>query len=259
MFRTLFAQPGRLLGAASPAKAVGVSSAVHTAGLLVMASLVAPSAPDVPQFSGKSRLTTIEIQWAASPASPSVVLPPTLADEPVVITPREAQLVRRRVRDVPAFRLPAEPIEQVLADALSDGDIPPHPALLPARRPPNTSLHPVPAPPEVAAVQVPRRTLTDPMLSAGTDEEERPDFSANRPPPYPLLARQRGWEGTVLLRVHVAANGQVSQVEVARSSGYAVLDAAAVGAVRGWRGQPARRGGVAMSTIELLPVRFQLR
>jgi len=44
---------------------------------------------------------------------------------------------------------------------------------------------------------------------------------------YPLLARTQGWQGEAHFAVHVAANGQLSQLHLMRSSGYAVLDRAA--------------------------------
>ncbi len=45
---------------------------------------------------------------------------------------------------------------------------------------------------------------------------------------YPQLARRRGWQGAVRLRFTVAADGNVSKVELAETSGYSLLDAAAL-------------------------------
>lgn len=45
---------------------------------------------------------------------------------------------------------------------------------------------------------------------------------------YPLLARKRGWQGVVLLDFHLQANGRVGNIRVAKSSGYALLDQAAL-------------------------------
>jgi protein TonB len=45
---------------------------------------------------------------------------------------------------------------------------------------------------------------------------------------YPPLARQRGWQGTVLLALRVESNGGLERVRVRHSSGYDVLDRAAV-------------------------------
>ena len=47
------------------------------------------------------------------------------------------------------------------------------------------------------------------------------------PPPYPSRARRMGWEGTVILRVEVNAQGRPIQVEIERSSGRDLLDRSA--------------------------------
>jgi len=54
-------------------------------------------------------------------------------------------------------------------------------------------------------------------------------------PIYPASAQRAGQEGTVLLSITVDANGQPLDVQVERSSGFDVLDAAAVQAVKKWR------------------------
>ena len=45
---------------------------------------------------------------------------------------------------------------------------------------------------------------------------------------YPPLARERGWQGTVLLGLHVESNGRLGNIRLERSSGYAVLDRSAL-------------------------------
>lgn len=41
---------------------------------------------------------------------------------------------------------------------------------------------------------------------------------------YPILAKRRGWEGEVLLGFDLSGDGNINNVEVLRSSGYALLD-----------------------------------
>ena len=60
-------------------------------------------------------------------------------------------------------------------------------------------------------------------------------LAGNSPPRYPLLARRKGWEGTVVIEIHVSGSGRVEQARVEKSSGYAILDGAALGAIRSWR------------------------
>jgi TonB family protein len=49
---------------------------------------------------------------------------------------------------------------------------------------------------------------------------------------YPELARRQGWEGRVTLGVRVEADGRLTGIRVIESSGYPVLDAAALDCLR---------------------------
>ncbi len=49
---------------------------------------------------------------------------------------------------------------------------------------------------------------------------------------YPAAARLNGWEGKVVVRAVIGADGRLLEVKVQKSSGYEALDAAAVEAVR---------------------------
>ncbi|THJ22496.1 MAG: energy transducer TonB [Nitrospira sp. CG24E] len=49
---------------------------------------------------------------------------------------------------------------------------------------------------------------------------------------YPSAARLNGWEGKVVLRAVIRADGHLSEVKVHRSSGYETLDNAAMEAIR---------------------------
>jgi len=68
-----------------------------------------------------------------------------------------------------------------------------------------------------------------------------------------------GAEGTVALRALVLADGTVRNVEIATSSGSAVLDQAAVDAVRRWRFAPAARDGVPIDAYVTLRIRYVIR
>lgn len=94
---------------------------------------------------------------------------------------------------------------------------------------------------------------------AGSQEETPAVLVDNTPPHYPGDAVRRRWQGTVLLRLTIAADGTVVRVEVVESSGYPMLDTAAANAVQTWRAQPARRAGTAIESQALLPVKFVLR
>jgi protein TonB len=65
------------------------------------------------------------------------------------------------------------------------------------------------------------------------------EFLANNSPPrYPLLARRNGWEGTVVIDILISESGRVQEARIEKTSGYNVLDNAALGAVRNWRIAP---------------------
>ncbi|MFO1512159.1 MAG: energy transducer TonB [Verrucomicrobiota bacterium] len=85
-----------------------------------------------------------------------------------------------------------------------------------------------------------------------------PNYLKNPEPPYPLSARRRQQQGLVLLEVKVSARGEALEVSVKESSGHAILDEAAVNAVREWEFAPARLGATALDSRIEVPVRFKL-
>jgi TonB family protein len=96
----------------------------------------------------------------------------------------------------------------------------------------------------------------DSALSHGTRTRVR--YLEPIQPPYPRRARTMGWEGTVVLRIIVTTDGTVSEVAIHRSSGYPLLDQAAVMAARSRRFVPAKDGSFTTSSVAEIPVRFVL-
>lgn len=83
--------------------------------------------------------------------------------------------------------------------------------------------------------------------------------SLNNPkPPYPVSARRNGAQGRVVLSVQVSASGASNEVLLKRSSGHAVLDAAALQTVRRWRFVPAHRGATPVDSWVDVPIIFRL-
>jgi TonB family protein len=76
---------------------------------------------------------------------------------------------------------------------------------------------------------------------------------------YPPLARNRGWEGTVLLGLRMEPDGHLEKIRIERGSGYAVLDHSALNSL-------SRLGHVAEASLWLngrgmdvqLPVIYRL-
>lgn len=78
------------------------------------------------------------------------------------------------------------------------------------------------------------------------------------PTRYPPEAFREGLAGTAILRVHVAIDGSVARIEVAESTGHAVLDAAASAAAERWVYRPAMAGGRPAAGTVSIPVVFAL-
>ena len=86
-----------------------------------------------------------------------------------------------------------------------------------------------------------------------------PLYLKNPPPQYPAAARRRGYEGTVRVEVLVDREGKVRDLRLVESSGHPMLDRAAIGTVKGWRFEPARRGEEKVEMWVTVPVTFRLK
>lgn len=164
-------------------------------------------------------------------------------EEPRAVDPPEREPRDETPR---AFVRLARPLPRRRAPA-ANSDAPPSPRVLAAPLP-------APAPP---APPSPAASRDRPVASGATREPSKIGRRC-RPPAYPEEARARGLEGCVLLLVAIDAEGRVNSVRVLESSGHALLDDAAVAAVRRWRFEPARRGDEAVASEATLPIRFAL-
>ncbi len=84
------------------------------------------------------------------------------------------------------------------------------------------------------------------------------NYGTNPKPKYPNEARSRGWQGKVLLRVSVSAEGLSEAVNIHRSSGHDVLDESAIAAVEKWQFIPAKRGNMTVACTVIVPIIFTL-
>ena len=240
--------------------AVAASVLIHATGFAVLAAWTARAASSSVKLLGRKQVIQltariVEPQWTAEPLT--LDLSPREAS--VLIEPREARIGKRHFVHVPTAQVP-------LADTLLHSETEVSPAI--QRRASSEELIEVveQSTPRVQRVQQRRPTPRVPELvsvplppsSLGNADQTPPDLSQNAPPTYPAYAIQQRWEGTVLLRIWVHETGRVTRVEVARSSGYRILDGAAATAVRQWTATPANRDGKPVGTVEVLPVRFKL-
>ena len=76
-------------------------------------------------------------------------------------------------------------------------------------------------------------------------------------PAYPRIAQQAGVEGMVIVEAVIAVDGSVRDARVLRS--VALLDGAALDAVRQWRYVPTRVNGTPVPVIVTVTVQFRLQ
>ncbi|MGZ8194294.1 MAG: TonB family protein [Methylosarcina sp.] len=112
---------------------------------------------------------------------------------------------------------------------------------------PSTSSPPVSAPASLRA-----------QTETFTEANYRANYKSNPKPNYPHVARSRGWQGKVLLRVQVTADGHSAGIFVQQSSGHKQLDEAAIEAVKQWTFIPAKRGDKAVASTVTVPIQFKL-
>ena len=181
----------------------------------------------------------------------------------------------------PAPALPPEAVMLYLAPLRAEPPPPPPPPAPKAKLPPPQV---VPAPPRIAVVAPPAvaaPVAASPVVAVAAQAPVAETVAAAPPPPpppvekvteprgyagylsnpapeYPVAAQKRGLEGQVLLKVHVLPSGKPDDVTVARSSGHAILDDAALKAVMRWVFEPARRGQTAIDGWVQVPLNFRI-
>lgn len=155
--------------------------------------------------------------------------------------------------------LPAPPIAQHLAPRAPLPPATEHeprsdaPIAVPAESTPASTVAPVqPALAVVASTEPAANPLPQAASFARPDHAQCPNAN------YPMPLRERGIEGTVLLRVRVDAEGRAADVHLLQASGWRLFDESALQAVRACRFVPARRDGVALASWVEFPVRFAL-
>lgn len=101
-------------------------------------------------------------------------------------------------------------------------------------------------------------TLVSSMSEPASSESILSRFIDKPPLEYPVKARLRGWEGTVTLRFEMLADGTIGAIQVAKSSGHAILDTAARDALKQWRHRPPQQQGQPETTWATLDFNFTL-
>lgn len=84
------------------------------------------------------------------------------------------------------------------------------------------------------------------------------EYLHNLPPEYPPQSLRRREQGRVMLRVSITDSGNADIVSIDKSSGFDLLDQAAVTVVQQWRFIPAKRNHIPVTATVLIPIKFSL-
>ncbi|AXI01534.1 energy transducer TonB [Aquirhabdus parva] len=147
----------------------------------------------------------------------------------------------------------------------------PKPKPLPILVAPKTAKSPVSVPPVEKAIEKPMDNpppvVAAPPVPAAPPQKEEPAppkmvegvaYLKQPEPIYPDAARASGDTGKTIVRALINVNGLVDDVSVKKTSGSALLDRAAMQAVKKARFKPYRENGVAQAVYTLIPIEFNL-
>jgi len=146
---------------------------------------------------------------------------------------------------------PSRPEDEEGKTATADQPEQPYPPVIPSKIGRKTRPSPAAKEPSIRMIA---KNKVSPQVS-----QAYPESDGNPPPQYPVLARRRGWEGTVHLLVLVFANGRVGDITIEKSSGYPLLDKTALKAVTRYRFVPGRQGDHPVAMQVRIPVNFRLQ
>lgn len=168
-----------------------------------------------------------------------------------------------------AVHAPVSAVKSLPQAASSQSPIPeqtPEPGAEPVRPAP---VSPPPASAMPAAATLHASSVASAVASPGSDmgkhsatgevtQKASPQYSDNPKPEYPEAARRRGQQGSVLVTVWVSKTGLPTKVELAKSSGYSLLDRTALQAVMKWKFHPGLYGNSPVDSVVEVPIRFQI-
>jgi protein TonB len=225
-------------------EALLLSAVVHACALVLFPSLRigSPRLPDLP---------TLEVLLprpaAALPALAAEPQPEPVRTEAPPQAKPESSRPKVRSRPTSAISRPeaANPVDTPVAAAP-----PAEPA--PAAAPAVQEAPAAPAEPVRAAAEA---EPADVLFGYGRLLEQALESNQQ----YPRLARQRGWQGLVKMRVQFLPGGQIGQISIVRSSGFAMLDETAVAMLRSAALPPVPDGLRRREFLLDVPVEFRLR
>ncbi|MGB0360298.1 MAG: energy transducer TonB [Endozoicomonas sp.] len=106
------------------------------------------------------------------------------------------------------------------------------------------------------------RTAIKNSVSPGLNDEpvmvSEPAIQNWVEPHYPKLALRRNQQGVVMLDVVVDEHGSPLMIDILESSGYPVLDKAAIDAVEKWSFRPEQRNRQFVKSRVYIPISFEI-
>ena len=112
---------------------------------------------------------------------------------------------------------------------------------------------------KVSKMGVPK-AKNQPKPTALPGDRVQPALTQKVPPIYPKMALNNDWEGTVKVKVSIAANGQVSAIKIVSSSGHSVLDQSFIRSIKkNYQFKPKRNMGKNMAGTIVLSHTFSLK
>ena len=203
-------------------------------------------APDAPKLDLPQSIT-VTLTPAATPSNPAESKGQTAAKAPPEPSKPKTPPKPKAILPKPVVQKTEQPTPPKQLETHS-----PEPAQMPAAPTPTQAAPAIPkAPSGAPSAEPPSGHFEGPKLNA--------DYLHNPRPDYPAQAKRMGWEGRVVLRVEVLADGSAGAVSVAKSSGHEALDDAALEAVRRWKFVPAKRDGAAVNSSVNVPINFNLK
>lgn len=160
--------------------------------------------------------------------------------------------IKDKLRPEAAQNLPARETAMAPVQVQAPAPVSP-PAAAQTSAPPAAPVAPQPSAP------TPAKEPGMPATARNTDADYKAAYLNNPRPAYPLLAIRQGAQGQVLLLVEVLTDGRAGRIELEKVSGHAMLDAAAINAVRAWRFTPARKDGLLTTQTVRIPIHFNLK
>lgn len=205
---------------------------------------------------GAQLITQIEVITA----QPAAQTPPAPAVQPKLPQPPKP--------DKPITRAPPQPTRQHTVRPVLSTDAPSTQSVAAAPE----IARPAPVPAATTSLMPEAASTTNsnmsnhqaaPALAKATEPEvelpsSRAQYLNNPKPPYPATSKRLGEEGKVMIRVLISADGQPSQAQIQKSSGFERLDQAALETVLRWRFVPGKRGGVPEAMWFNVPINFVL-